>query len=83
MRRCNPLAMEALEAIDRLKQANPQRRTDGLCAEGLTIPMSSLSVEDFHSLSDEQLDALEARFLAKYGEDGKTADAPSQQGKQE
>jgi hypothetical protein len=62
-------ALDALKAIDRLKQDSPPQKTDIAAADGGTIPMSSLSVEDFHSLSDLQLDALEARLLEKYGKD--------------
>ncbi len=80
-------ALQALKALDRLAEARELRSAENngrpAGEQGLTIPLSSLSVDDFHSLSDEQLDALEARFLAKYGQEEKTAATPSEQVKQE
>jgi hypothetical protein len=73
-------AIEALKAIDRLQKVDVPRQS-GDRTEGRTIPLSSLSVEDFHNLSDEQLDALEARLLAKYGKGGRPAGSPSEQPK--
>jgi hypothetical protein len=45
--------------------------------------LSTLSVEDFQRLSDDQLDALEARLLVKYGNKGKAAQSPPEQPKME
>ncbi len=67
------LLRKALKAIDRLKQAGTQRRNEAQGPGGPPIPISSLSIEDFHRLSDEQFDALQDRLLARYGKGAKTA----------
>jgi hypothetical protein len=69
-------ALDALKAIDRLKQDSPPQKTGIAPTDGGTIPMSSLSVEDFHDLTDLQLDALEARLVEKYGKDAKEKGSP-------
>jgi transposase-like protein len=65
-------ALRALKAIDAIHLAfaplpgrNYSPVPQGDKAE--MVPMSSLSVDDFHSLTDAQLEALEARLVAKYG----------------
>lgn len=55
----------------------------GRGGNGESIGLSTLSVEDFQRLSDDQLDALEARLLVKYGNKGKAAQSPPEQPKME
>ncbi len=69
-------ALAALKGLDGLQQSgspprNEEQDPDGQSSPAGTIPMSSLSVDDFHDLTDLQLDALEARLLIKYGKDAK------------
>ena len=68
--------LQAVKAIDRLKEVRTRRREDGVNADVQTIPISALSVDDFRSLTNEQLDALEARLVVKYGKRSKSLDSP-------
>jgi hypothetical protein len=43
------------------------------------IPMSSLSIDDFHSMTDAQLEALEKRLVAKYGKAAKSSSSSGQE----
>jgi hypothetical protein len=69
-------AIAALKALDKLREATAARRGEAQPADGPTIPITSLSIDDFRSLSKEQLDALAARVVAMYGKQTTTAESP-------